>query len=66
MDYDNKPKKTSKVGEALKRDLEQTKKDITGKGVELNQNAADTIKQATGKESIPPESVPNFKPDFKK
>ncbi len=60
MDYDKKTKKTSKVGEALKRDLEQTKKDITGKGVELNQSAVDTLKQAAGKEAIPPPFVPNF------
>jgi hypothetical protein len=53
-----------KVGEAMKRDWEQTKRDIkkdTGK--ELNQDAGDTLGQATGKKPIPPANVPN-PPDF--
>lgn len=54
--------KQSKVKEALKRDWEQTKHDVSKKkGEELEQNVADTVKQATGKEAIPPEGVPNVK-----
>ncbi|MEA2748552.1 MAG: hypothetical protein QOI41_2695 [Myxococcales bacterium] len=41
------------VKEAMKRDWEQTKKDLHVGGKELNQNAGDTVKQATGKEAIP-------------
>lgn len=41
------------VKDALKRDWEQTKKDLHVGGKELNQNAGDTVKQATGKEAIP-------------
>ena len=50
-----------KVGEAMKRDKEQTKNDITGgrKGEDLNQNVSDTVKQGTGREPIPPRTVPN-------
>lgn len=62
MDYDKKP---GKAKEALKRDWEQTKHDISKKkGAELNQDVGDTIKQATGKEPIPPPFMPN--PDKKK
>lgn len=45
--------------EALKRDWEQTKADVSSKGQELNQSAGDTVKQAVGKEAIPPNGVPN-------
>ena len=48
-----------RVKEALKRDWEQTKADVSTKGVDLNQDVDDTIKQAAGKESIPPAGVPN-------
>ncbi len=41
--------------EALRRDWEQTKHDLHLKGGhELNQGIADTVKQAAGKEEIPP------------
>lgn len=54
-------KKPSKVKEALKRDLEQTKHDFNKKkGVDLNQDVGDTLKQATGNEPIPPPFVPNI------
>ena len=57
MDY----KKPSPVKEALKRDLEQTKHDFNKKkGQDLNQDVGDTLKQATGKEPIPPPFVPNI------
>ena len=55
--------KKSPVKEALKRDVEQTKHDLTGgkKGEELHQNAADTVKQAVGKEAIPAPHQPKGK-----
>lgn len=42
--------------EALKRDWEQTKSDLTGgkKGIDLGQEAGDTVKQATGSKPLPP------------
>ena len=43
----------SRTREAMKRDWEQTKKDMHVGGHELNQNVSDTVKQAAGKESIP-------------
>lgn len=52
-----------RVKSALKRDWEQTKADLSSKGRELNQNAGDTIKQAAGKDPIPPAHVPNPKDD---
>ncbi len=60
MDYDKKQGSGGKVKEALKRDWEQTKHDITRKGVDLDQDVGDTLKQATGKEPIPPPFVPNL------
>ena len=41
------------IKDAMKRDWEQTKKDLHMGGKELNQNVGDTVKQATGKEAIP-------------
>jgi hypothetical protein len=60
MDYDKKPGSGGKVKEALKRDWEQTKHDITRKGPDLRQDVSDTVKQATGKEPIPAPFVPNL------
>ena len=57
-----------RVKDALSRDWEQTKADFSKtKGQELNQNAADTVKQATGATTPPPPTVPNAKPadDYK-
>jgi hypothetical protein len=48
-----------RVKEALRRDWEQTKKDLHLGGHELNQGLTDTLKQATGKQSIPPDDGPN-------
>ena len=48
-----------RVKEAMRRDWEQTKKDIHAGGVELNQNVKDTVKQATGNEPIPSKYVEN-------
>jgi hypothetical protein len=51
-----------KVGEALERDWEQTKHDFSkNKGEELDQDVGDTVKQAAGKDPIPPPGVPNPK-----
>jgi len=48
--------------EALLRDWEQTKADLTGKsaGHDLNQELSDTLQQAVGNEVIPPPDVPNW------
>lgn len=46
--------------QALRRDWEQTKADVSSSGHELNQSLGDTLKQATGKEAIPPGNVPNL------
>ena len=49
-----------KVKDAMQRDWEQPKADLGVKGaVDLNQDAGDTVRQAAGKEAIPPEDVPN-------
>ena len=54
-------KKSGRVKEALKRDLEQTKHDLTlgKKGEDLDQGVGDTVKQAIGKEPIPPRHIKN-------
>ncbi|MEO8703148.1 MAG: hypothetical protein ABI867_24090 [Kofleriaceae bacterium] len=45
---------------ALKRDWEQTKADLTSKsGHDLDQDVGDTVKQAVGKEPLPPGNQPN-------
>ncbi len=50
----------SGVGEAIERDWEQTKSDLPGlDGKDLDQDVDDTVKQAAGKESAPPEDQPN-------
>lgn len=60
MDYGNKPNRGGNLKQALKRDWEQTKHDFNKKrGAELHQNAGDTLKQAAGKEPVPPLTVPN-------
>jgi hypothetical protein len=54
-------KDDSNVKEALERDWEQTKSDVTGdrKGQDLDQDVDDTVGQAAGKEAVPPDGVPN-------
>lgn len=52
-----------RVKAAFKRDWEQTKADLSSKGRDLDQNAADTLKQAAGKDPVPPANVPNRKED---
>jgi hypothetical protein len=52
--------KMHKAKEALERDLEQTKADMPGvEGRDLDQNVDDTVKQAMGKEPVPPADTPN-------
>lgn len=48
-----------RVKEAMKRDWEQTKADLHLGGRELDQDVNDTVKQATGKDVIPPPNQPN-------
>lgn len=48
---------------AFRRDWEQTKRDLTGGGRELNQDAGDTLRQARGISDVPPVSVPNVPDD---
>lgn len=49
-----------RVKDALHRDWEQTKHDFGGNAPDLNQSVGDTVSQAAGKQSIPPENVPNY------
>jgi hypothetical protein len=52
------------VKEAFHRDWEQTKADFSKtKGQEINQNVGDTVKQAAGKQNVPPDGVPNVHSD---
>ncbi len=44
---------------ALRRDWEQTKGDLADTGVDLNQGAMDTLRQAVGAQSIPADHLPN-------
>lgn len=48
-----------RVKEAFRRDWEQTKADLGVKAPDLDQNIGDTVRQALGKEPIPPPDVPN-------
>lgn len=51
---------TERTKEAMQRDAEQTKHDVPGmEGRDLDQDVDDTVKQAAGKEPIPPEGQPN-------
>lgn len=49
-----------KVKAAFKRDWDQTKHDMGGKQPETNQNVSDTVKQASGKQPIPPRGQPVY------
>jgi hypothetical protein len=49
-----------RVKAAFKRDWDQTKHDVGGKQPDTNQGVSDTVKQASGKEAIPPRGVPNY------
>lgn len=48
-----------RVKEAMRRDWEQTKNDLGLGGRDLDQDVDDTVKQAAGKDVIPPRSQPN-------
>jgi hypothetical protein len=48
-----------RVKHALRRDWEQTKGDLADNGVDLNQGARDTIRQALGTQPIPQDGLPN-------
>jgi len=48
-----------RVKAALRRDWEQTKADLSSRGTELNQGVSDTVKQAVGKEPVPPGNQQN-------
>ena len=49
-----------RVKAAFKRDWDQTKHDVGGKQPDTNQGIGDTVKQASGKEAIPPRGMPNY------
>ena len=46
-----------RVRDAMRRDWEQTKHDLHMGGRELHQDVSDTMKQAAGKEPIPPRGM---------
>jgi len=49
-----------RIKEAIRRDWEQTKHDLRlDGGHELNQGAADTVRQASGRQAIPENDRPN-------
>jgi hypothetical protein len=48
-----------RVKAAMKRDWEQTKADVSSKGRDLDQDVGDTVKQAAGKQAIPPMNQAN-------
>src|SRR5712671_7931576 len=49
-----------RVKAAFKRDWDQTKHDFGGKEPDINQDVDDTVKQAAGKQPIPPRGQPTF------
>jgi hypothetical protein len=49
----------SRVKTAMKRDWEQTKADVSSKGHDMDQDVDDTVKQAAGKQAIPPMGMKN-------
>src|SRR6185369_5960253 len=49
-----------RVKTAFKRDWDQTKHDFGGKQPDMNQNVGDTVKQASGKQPIPPRGAPVY------
>jgi len=56
-DYDSA---WERVKKAFRRDWKQTKHDFGGKEPDLKQGLTDTVKQAAGKEPIPPANEPNY------
>lgn len=53
-----------RVKHAVRRDWEQTKGDLADNGVDLNQGAIDTIRQALGAQPIPRDNLPNPGPRY--
>jgi hypothetical protein len=49
-----------RVKAAFKRDWDQTKHDFGGNRPDTDQDVGNTVRQATGKEAIPPRGVPAF------
>ena len=49
-----------RVKTAMKRDWDQTKHDFGGDEPDTDQNIANTTRQASGKETIPPRGVPTY------
>jgi len=49
-----------RVKAAFKRDWDQTKHDLGGKRPDTDQDVDNTVRQATGKEAIPPRGQPTF------
>lgn len=49
-----------RVKAAFKRDWDQTKHDVGGHQPDTDQQVTDTVKQASGKEGIPPRGMPNY------
>lgn len=49
-----------RVKEAFKRDWDQTKHDFGGKQPDTAQNVNNTVKQASGKEPVPPRGTPAY------
>src|SRR3954467_7786007 len=49
-----------KVKAAFQRDWDQTKHDFGGKQPDTDQDVDDTVKQAAGKQPIPPRGQPTF------
>ncbi len=49
-----------KVKAAFKRDWDQTKHDFGGKEPDTDQDVDDTVKQAAGKQPIPPRGQPTY------
>lgn len=56
-DYDSAWERTKA---ALQRDWDQTKHDLGGNEPDTNQQLSDTVKQAAGKQPIPPRHEPAF------
>jgi hypothetical protein len=49
-----------RVKAAFKRDWDQTKHDLGGNQPDTDQNVNDTVKQASGKQPIPPRGQPTY------
>jgi hypothetical protein len=50
----------NRVKAAFKRDWDQTKHDLGGRQRDTDQDVDDTVKQATGKQPIPPRGQPTY------